>query len=516
MYRPTDLDSFLYLRKSRKDIEEEKKAIEEGRPFDTLERHRRQLLELAKTERHNIIDIFEEVASGEYISERPMMQELLRQVETGIADAVLVMDLDRLGRGDMLDQGIIDRAFRYSGTMIITPTEVYDPESETWELIFGIKSLVAREELKTINKRLQRGRRTSAKEGKSISKKPPYGYLRDENLKLYPDPDTAWVVKKIFEMMAAGMGRQAVAQELDRLGVKPPGGGSHWPPSSVSFIVKNEVYLGHIIWGQKRYVKINGKYQKRKVPREQWFRHDHAHEPLVSEELFKQANVAHSGRWRAPTVETKSLSNPLAGILRCELCDHVMVMTPRKDRPNDQIRCMQPSCKGKQKGINFSLVEERILQGLAQIVESFEVNDSMIERKENNSVIPIKRKALDKKQKELEDLHKQKNNLHDLLEKGVYDIATFMERQKVIAERIKETQEVIDQLQEELKQEEERERHRSEFVPRIKSVLEAYRQTDDVEKKNRLLKSVLEKATYRREKDWNKKDQFVIQLYPRI
>uniref|UniRef100_UPI001F588A1A recombinase family protein n=2 Tax=Bacillus cereus group sp. BfR-BA-01492 TaxID=2920361 RepID=UPI001F588A1A len=314
MYRPEELDVFIYLRKSRKDLEEEKKAMEHGQHYDTLERHRTQLLELAHKEHHNIIDIFEEVVSGEYISERPMMQKLLREVETGIADAVLVMDLDRLGRGDMVDQGTIYRVFHYSETFIITPTEVINPNDENQELTFSIKSLIAREELKTIVKRMQRGRRASAKEGKSISRVPPYGYLRDNNLKLYPDPEKSWVIPKIFELMANGIGRQAIAQELDRLGIAPPEG-EYWNPSTISSIIKNEVYLGHIIWGKIRYTKQNGKYIRKKVSKERWQRHDNAHPPLVSEELFQKANTAHSKRWRPPTIKTKKLSNPLAGIL---------------------------------------------------------------------------------------------------------------------------------------------------------------------------------------------------------
>jgi site-specific DNA recombinase len=147
---------------------------------------------------------------------------MIRDFENGETDAVLVMDLDRLGRGDMYDQGYLDRAFRYSGTKILTPTEVYDPESETWELVFGIKSLVAREELKSITRRMQRGRVASAGEGKSITKIPPYGYKRDENLRLEPDEETAWVVRKMFQMMSEGHGRIAIAQELDRLDIKPP------------------------------------------------------------------------------------------------------------------------------------------------------------------------------------------------------------------------------------------------------------------------------------------------------
>lgn len=116
MYRPESLDVCIYLRKSRKDVEEERRAIEEGSSYNALERHRKRLFAIAKAENHNIIDMFEEVASGESIQERPQMQQLLRKLEGNEIDGVLVIDLDRLGRGDMLDAGMIDRAFRYSST----------------------------------------------------------------------------------------------------------------------------------------------------------------------------------------------------------------------------------------------------------------------------------------------------------------------------------------------------------------------------------------------------------------
>lgn len=513
MYRPQELDVFIYLRKSRKDLEEEKKAMGQGQHYDTLERHRTQLLELAHKEHHNIIDIFEEVVSGEYISERPMMQKLLREVETGIADAVLVMDLDRLGRGDMVDQGTIYRVFRYSETFIITPTEVINPNDENQELTFSIKSLIAREELKTIVKRMQRGRRASAKEGKSISRVPPYGYLRDTNLKLYPDPEKSWIIPKIFELMANGMGRQAIAQELDRLGISPPEG-THWNPSTISSITKNEVYLGHIIWGKVRYTKQNGKYIRKKVPKERWHRHNHAHPSLVSEELFQKANIAHSKRWRPPTIKTKKLSNPLAGILICELCGHSMLYQPRKDRPNPQVRCVQPSCKGTQKGASLKLVEQRILDGLKQIIQNFWINENMLPPDKKNERANFSQKLLSSKQQQLTDLQKQKNTLHDLLEKGIYDIETFLERHNSIGNRIKDLQKEINNIQSEFNKTLQKEKHANELVPKIKNILEIYDATEDIEKKNLLLKSVLHKVTYLRKSEWTKKDHFIITIYP--
>jgi site-specific DNA recombinase len=514
MSRPSDLNIYIYLRKSRKDLEEEKKASEVGETYDTLERHRRTLFAVAKKERHNILHIYEEVVSGESVTERPAVQDMIRELDVGIADGVLVMDLDRLGRGDMLDQGLLDRAFRYSGTKIITPTEVYDPESETWELVFGIKSLVAREELKAITRRMQRGRVASASEGKSITKVPPYGYLRDENLRLYPDPDTAWVVKKIFEMMRDGHGRQAIAQELDRLEVKPPNPKRKtWSPSSVTAIIKNEVYIGNIIWGQVKHVKRNGKYKKTKLPRSKWTIKENAHEALVSREVFEAANRAHTGRFRPSTVTSKKLSNPLAGILKCEICGFTMLYQPRPDRPNDVIRCTQPGCQSVQKGAALSLVEERLIEYLEHYAIDIAIETQM--HTPANAIDVSHKKALvEKKRQELSELDKQKSNLHDFLERGIYDIDTFMERQQNLTVRMSGLQAEIKTLTGEIQKEESRNNNASKILPQLRMVLSEYREAD-TENKNILLKKVLEKVTYLRKKEWTKKDQFELTLYAR-
>jgi DNA invertase Pin-like site-specific DNA recombinase len=516
MYRPRGLDIFDYLRKSRLDVEEERKAAAEGKEYDTLARHRRNLMDVIKREGHNLIDTFEELVTGESIVERTEIQKMLKRMDAGEVDAVLVMDVDRLGRGDMYDSGILDRAFRYNNVKLITPTEIFDPQDESWELVFGIKSLVSRQELKSITKRLQGGRRDKAKLGKSISKKAPYGYLRDTKLKLYPDPDRDWVVKKMFQMMKDGHGRQAIAQELDRLEIAPPDEKRNfWSPSTITSIIKNEVYLGQIIWGKFSYTKRGGQYKKKKVPRENWIVKENAHEPLVSKELFDAANRAHTGRWKPSTTISHSLSNPLAGILKCDVCGYTMLFQPKKDRPSDMIRCSQPGCKGVQKGAALPIVEERILTVLEEYIKEFDISNRL-EKPVENSIIPFKGKAVEKKQKELEELTKQKSNLHDFLERGVYDIDTFMARQQNIVDRMRKLEEETRQLKEEIYKEEMKNKNIFEFVPKVKKVLHAYRQTTDVEKKNRLLKTVLEKATYLRKQEWREKDHFEIQLFPKI
>lgn len=515
MVRLTDLDLFLYIRKSRKDIEEERKALEAGEHYDTLERHRRTLLATARKEGHNIVRIYEEIVSGESVSERPEMIAMLRSVEKGEVDAVLVVDLDRLGRGDMYDQGIIDRAFRYSETKIITPVDTYDPEDESWELVFGIKSLVARQELKAITRRMQGGRKDSAAEGKSISKKPPYGYKRGEDLRLLPDEETAWVVQKMFTMMRDGHGRQAIAGELDKLGIAPPNPKrDSWSPSSITAIIKNEVYIGTITWGQFKSVKRNGKYQRKRQPREKWTIRENAHDPLVSRELFDAANRAHTGRWRPSTVESKRLSNPLAGVLKCAVCGYTMLLFPRKDRPNASLRCSSPKCRGVQKGAALPLVESRLIEMLTELAQDIEDqvgNDESVD----NSDVEYKRKLIEKKTEELNELNAQKSNLHDFLERGIYSIDTFVEREQNLAERINGVESEIRNIESEIQKEELRNSSVEEFLPQLRSVIDAYPDAD-IERKNALLKSVLEKATFLRKKEWTKRDEFFIGLYTKL
>ena len=67
----------IYLRKSRSDIEEEKKALARGEVYDTLQRHRKELLNFARKNKLKILDIFEEVVSGDTIESRPEVQKLL-------------------------------------------------------------------------------------------------------------------------------------------------------------------------------------------------------------------------------------------------------------------------------------------------------------------------------------------------------------------------------------------------------------------------------------------------------
>ena len=101
---------------------------------ETLKRHEDILDNLASSRGYHIAKTYYEVVSGESIAARPEVQKLLEEVSAGIYTGVLVVDLERLARGNGADQAYISQVFQYSETKIITPLKTYDPTNAIDEI----------------------------------------------------------------------------------------------------------------------------------------------------------------------------------------------------------------------------------------------------------------------------------------------------------------------------------------------------------------------------------------------
>lgn len=510
MFYPTDLQHVcLYLRKSRADIEAEARG--EG---ETLAKHRRALMKLAKQYRYGIDDVYEEVVSGERIIERPEVQRLLAAVEEGRYDAVLCVDTDRIGRGNKIDQGIIQETFKTSKTLIITLRKVYNLDDETDEEFLDFESFMAHRELRVITRRMQRGRRQSAAEGRSITKHPPYGYSRDENLKLIPDPETAPIVRRIFELSAEGLGMAGVANYLTDHGIKTPGGKDTWERSSVHWILKNPVYRGHIVWGRMQYKKATGNrkgYIRERQSQDQWIMHEHAHEPLVDELTY--ARYLDRAKKLTRVSNGQELSNPLASLVYCVKCGRTMRRQPRPNRPYNHFRCATYGCTTK--GTRFETVEEKVLDTLRTILGNMTASGRVFKRvpKTDNPTDMIKMQVTGL-QKELGELEIQRGSLHDLLERGVYTIDVFLERNRILGERIEAVTTQRDRAVHEL-DEAQKEKPVTNIVPALTKVIQSYDRAKSAKRKNELLKTVIERIEYRRESDWKELDRFELEIHLR-
>ncbi|SDI17668.1 Site-specific DNA recombinase [Alteribacillus persepolensis] len=518
------MQTCMYLRKSRADLEAEARG--EG---ETLSKHKRALLKIAKKMNLNIVKIRQEIVSGESLVHRPEMLELLKEVEANEYDAVLVMDIDRLGRGNMQEQGLILDAFRNSNTKIITTRKTYDLSDEWDEEYTEFETFMSRKELKIINRRLQGGRVRSIEEGNYIATNPPYGYTIKKDGKsrtLEPHPDQAPIVKKIFEWYTDDnpkkrIGTGEISNRLNNMGVTSYRG-QQWGPSVVRAIIKNAVYAGRIQWKRKDIKKSTtpGKKKDSKTrPKEEWIDVKGKHEPLVSPDLFAKAQDILESRYHVPYNIGSKVTNPLAGLIYCGFCGKSMVRRPYTDNKVFIICHNGKNCGCRSSKLEY--VETRLLEGLQKWLDQYKANweevSSSQENHESDEVdeADIIKKTIQQQKNELKELNKQKMKLFDLLERDIYNEETFLERSQHITERIKETENQMEENKKELELLQDQEAAQEQIIPHVENVLHLYPQTEDIKKKNTLLKSVVEKAVYKKTKQ-QRLDNFELTIFPRL
>lgn len=487
----------IYLRKSRADIEAEKEG-----EYETLHRHKTTLLKVAKERKLNIIDIKEELVSGEYVEHRPRMIELLEEVKNKKYDAVLVMDLDRLGRGNMQDQGLILDTFKQSKTKIITPRKIYNLDDEFDEEYSEFEAFMARKELKLINRRLQRGRAKSIEEGKYISPDAPYGYefKYDDKGKKYLaiNDEQATAVRLIFDMYLQNNGATKIANKLNSLGYET---NNHieFKAKAVRDILSNITYCGYVKWKT-----IDRKNHSRPRPDNEQIISKGKHEPIIDEFTFNRVQEIRKSKYISPT-KTK-VSNPLAGIVVCKKCGHNLIQ--KISRGKIYLNCRH--CNNKSSSLKY--VEDAIIESLEGWLNKYKVK---IELKDDTSDIDKLKFEVKKLQRELNETEKQKSKLFDFLERGIYDDNTFLERSTILSSRIDDLKNRIAECNLSIITYKDNLQAKKQIIPTLEKVLQNYSNSNDAKEQNLLLKSVLDKVLYEKAKD-AKKDEFNLEVHPKL
>lgn len=508
----------IYLRKSRKDIEAEQHG--EG---ETLARHERTLLSLAKSKQLIIGNIYREVVSGETIAARPVMQQLLREVEQGLWDGVLVMEVERLARGDTIDQGMVQRAFQYSDTLIITPTKTYDPANEFDEEYFEFGLFMSRREYKTIKRRMQAGRYAAVQEGKWPFNAAPYGFRRvkleqEKGWTLELDEQEAPVVRLIFNLFTGPdrIGITNIKHELNRRGIKPQKS-SEWTDSTIRDILRNVAYDQKVAIGQRKVSMqiIEGIPTKTRPRSNDYISVQGRHPRMIDHNVFIEAQ-SYLGHGTPKLPDSYGIKNPLAGIIVCSECGKKMYRRPasktKGGAPYDVLMCKTDGCPTI--GSPLDLVEKKVIDSLSDWVTKYKA-----EAPAPQSNIPEKEQLLESAQHEYEQLNRQREKLYDLLEQGIYTTDVFLERSNSLQNRIQTASERIAFLEKDLKDEKEREANANNFLPACRNLLDSYWDLSS-QARNKALKLLLEEVEYKKlsKNKWGEKDKatFELTLKPRI
>ncbi|WP_432408523.1 recombinase family protein [Wukongibacter sp. M2B1] len=498
----------IYLRKSRA---EENMSNEE-----VLSRHRTTLLAYAQKNNYTIIDIKEEVVSGESITRRPKMLELLREVEDGKYEAVLVMDIDRLGRGNMREQGLILETFKGYDTKIITPRKIYDLSNEFDEEFSEFEAFMARRELKIIKKRLHRGRMKSLEEGNYIGAVAPFGYKKEGKTLIFHETQFN-VVKLIFHLYVnQDFGDSKIAKYLIENKIPNANNNLNWDRTTVRTILKNPVYTGKIVWGKKieRYDN-DGKKISRLQDRKDWIVFEGKHDAIIDETIFEKAQSLAKERHNPRKRDNRKRRNPLAGLIVCGGCGRTMTIRTQKNKP-DNIRCYK-DC-GKVKSSYIYLIEERVVKIVIEELEK--IRFEFIKNKKNveSAELKVIKDTIQSNIKLIKTLNLQKEKLYDLLEQGIYNNATFLNRMNTLSFKIEVANNDIEKLQKKissLRKIKNIEENQLPFINNSIEFLKTYYYEVDAEEKNIFLSSIIDKIIYTKNKDSGMKD-FDLEFYLKL
>ena len=234
--------------------------------------------------------------------DRPGVKRLIEDAKAKRINVILVKDLSRFGRNYIEFGQYTDYLFPSLGCRFIALNNGIDTESTNGSTdVMCFLNLFNEFYSRDTSKKVKAVKKACAENGKFMGTYPAYGYKRDPADKhhLVIDEDTAPIVRRIFEMRAAGTGFHAIAVTLNEEGIPSPGvlyyqrkGQSDprrvnhkWADQTVKNIVRSEVYIGNMVQGKTGTLS----YKSRKLinkPEEEWIRVEGTHEPIISQQLW--------------------------------------------------------------------------------------------------------------------------------------------------------------------------------------------------------------------------------------
>ena len=253
-----------------------------------------------------LVDVYIDNGATGTNFQRPEFQRMIDDIENGKIDCVIVKDLSRLGRNSIDTGFYIDRYFPEKKVRFIAVNDNFDTEalSNGDEMLLYIKNIINEAYALDIGKKIKTQARQAMRDGQYVSARPKYGYLKDPNdcHKLIVNPETAPVVRLIFELFNGGTAMNEICLQLNERQIPTP-----------------SVY-GY----QKGYI---GSTKMVKRDESEWIKIPNHHPAIVSEELFKKANQMRR-TFKQPNKQQRSY--PLRSKVMCGCCKHAMDYAPKK------------------------------------------------------------------------------------------------------------------------------------------------------------------------------------------
>lgn len=409
--------------------------------------------------------------------ERPGFQKMLRHLESGEANCVIVKDLSRLGR-DYIETGkYIERIFPAMGIRFIAINDNVDTyrKDQADEIIVPFKNLINDSYCRELSLKLRRQFSVQRKNGEFIGNFACFGYRKspEDKHKLIIDDTAADVVRVIYAKRIEGYSCGGIAKYLNNFGFLSPSdyknsigenyksgfkesAQSRWSDSQVRRILSNRVYVGDLEQGKRSTPNYKVKKMITKSP-EEWCVTRGAHEAIISEETYMTVQkVALMDCYTAPDMEK---AYPLSGIIFCKDCGSSMVR--RKVVRRNKEFCYYV-CKGHKTkkicdsshSVEKNALHERVLRSIQMQIRTVIELEKLIEKVGEHQILSVKIRRLEAQiEKTNQILAKQQEFRMKLYENQVEGLITheeYLAMRRDYAVKMSESEEIIGKLETEL------------------------------------------------------------------
>ena len=302
---------------------------------ESIKTQKAMLTQYAKEHGFLIVEVYVDDGWSGLNFQRPDFNRMLDDIEAGKIDVVITKDLSRLGRDHLKVGHFTEIYFPMKNVRYIAVNDGVDTANKNND-IAALKNVMNEFYSRDNSRKIRSSIRARAKAGLYRTSFNPIGYRKspDNHNKLIVDGETAWIVKRIFELANAGMGAHKIAKTFREEQVPCPSWWLHsrgerdysqrfenpankyeWSHTVIRNIIANPLYLGHTVMCKTESIFKVGTFKK--VPKADQIRVENTHEPLVSQELFDGANAKILSRRRDTT---DNFVSPFSGLVKCGTC----------------------------------------------------------------------------------------------------------------------------------------------------------------------------------------------------
>ena len=279
----------------------------------------RALREYAQKNGYLVVREFVDEAESGRIADRPQFRKMIDEASrpNSSFQEILVWKFSRFTR--KREHAVAFKSLlRRKGVRVVSITEHAD-DTPTGKLMEAIIESVDEFYSENLAEEVKRGMREAASRGYWMGSRTPYGYSRvmvADGAKKRPtlelDPDAAQVVRRIFDLAEAGTGMLKITRTLNDEGIASPTG-KLWSKNGIHFILRNEVYMGTLIWGAR------GKDKAEPV------RIEKAFPAVVSKAQFRRVNkLMHSRAPKRTHPRRVGSTYLLSGLVKCHKCKRAL------------------------------------------------------------------------------------------------------------------------------------------------------------------------------------------------